>query len=163
MTKTFDDHLREREAQNCYRSTRLWTPRPHLLGMIGERALARYFGARQDLRNKPYGDKGIDLEICLRASSLGPEWFRLDAKCSSYGDYLRVDRKIIKRRTIYVLVYSKTEECVGWQWGRDLMRVRPINWCGNGVFVHAMHVSKLRDMSELKSRFVSWRHARSEQ
>lgn len=153
--KTFDQHLQEREAQNSYRSTRLWTPRPHLLGMIAERTLCSYFGLEQDLRNKPCGDGGSDRTLLLRTPE-GSRWFKVDAKGSTYGDILRVDAAKIKPQTIYVNVLvhveSNTGECFGWEWGARLMRETPINWCNNGVFVHTLPRERLRNMEELKIR-----------
>lgn len=158
--KRFSEHLAEREKQNSYQSTKLWTPRPHLLGMIGEKALADYFGAPQDLSNKPAGDDGIDIWLELRTRR-GSSWFAADAKCSSYGDWLRVDTEIIKPETIYVLVYAKDGqgECIGWEWGMSLMRIDTINWCGNGALVHAKKIP-LRKMGDLLDRYIGYRHHR---
>lgn len=154
--KTFDDHLAEREAQNDYASTKLWNPRPHLLGMIGERALCRYFGIEQDLRDKPAGDGGADLQLQFEHKG-ERRWFNVDAKTTPYGDWLRVEVGTVKSATVYVLVYSVSEECLGWIWGRDLMKADRRQWTHNTV--HAIVAADLRRMEELRSKTLDVRHA----
>jgi hypothetical protein len=150
-------HLEERRSQQ-YASTRLWHPDPDKPGMIGERTVAEAFGAEPDLRNSPGGDGGIDIEFLFRVGE-GERWFKVDAKGSSYGDWLRVDCKIIKPDTIYVLVHVVGENgrCVGWEWGSRLMKEKTINWCNNGAWVHAM--KQLQPMEKLLERYLNqWRH-----
>lgn len=152
----FEEHHQERASQN-YASTRRWTTDHDRRGLIGEKALAEYFGAEQDLRNKPGGDGGVDLMIWF-----ADRWWAVDAKCSKYGDYLRVDVRKIKPLTIYVLVHDQggVGKCVGWAVGDTLKEIPPQNWCNNGVWVHALHKDdpRMRPMHELKDRVSAWKH-----
>jgi hypothetical protein len=154
----FNRHLHERQGQQ-YASTRLWAPNPHLIGMVGERALATFFGAQQDFTNKPGGDGGCDLQVKLDLGETA-RWFNVDAKCATHATHLLVNRLKIKPKTIYVLVrYGDPGECLGWEWGRTLMPIEPVNWLNNGAFVHAKPVAMLRDMAELTERYRGWRHS----
>jgi hypothetical protein len=158
VTDRFQEHLEERRSQN-YASTRLWTADPHKLGMIGERTLAEFFGAEPDLRNKPFGDSGVDIELLFRRQDGGEQWVPVDAKGSSYGDWLRVDTKIIKPKTLYVLVLVSGDvgRCIGWASGARLMKEPTLNWCENGTWVHALQ--ELQPMESLLERYLGqWRH-----
>lgn len=150
--KTFEDHLAEREAQNGYASTKLWNPRPHAAGMIGERELARFFGVEQDFTNKPGGDGGVDLSILMAVP------IAFDVKSSRYGDYLRVNVTKVRPRTIYVLAHVNVETdtgaLVGWEWAEVVKLAPTKDWCDNGVIVHFIHRDSLRPMAELLTRQV---------
>ena len=157
MTDDYERHLRERRNQR-YRSTRLWAADPHELGMIGEKCLAKYFGVPQDFRNRPGGDHGIDLQI-----RMWDEWFSIDAKATTYGDYLRCPQNEVKRKTIYVLVFvtnlkRREGNCYGWLWGQTLMWTPARAWFRGDIVCHRWEADKLRDMQDLKDQMTDWRH-----
>jgi hypothetical protein len=159
VPKTFDEHLAERESQNGRKTTRLWTARPHLRGMVGEVELARYFGAAPDFTNKPEGDRGIDRELKLETSS-GERWYACDVKASPYGDFLRVDVTKCAPLTIYILCHTfgdKEGALVGWQWGRVVAQAPKTNWCGNGTIVYYIRQRDLRRMITLRARVLDIR------
>lgn len=155
----FERHLRERASQN-YASTTRWAPDSDLTGLVGERSLSEEFDYPMDLRDKPAGDGGADVEFLLRLPD-GERWIKVDAKASSYGDWLRVGvgPKHIRPDTIYVLVARNGErgKCVGWEWGHVLMKIPQRRW-SSGNLVHAKHVRDLRKIDELKSMKLNWRH-----
>lgn len=161
MTDRYDEHLREREAQNRYASTKLWSPRPHLVGMIGEKASAKEFGYEMDLRNRPDGDGGAEVEFLLRLPAGGERWFKINVKTNTYGDWLRVDINDIEYATIYIhaTVRNNIGVCLGWELGRDLMKLPRKKWtAGNTVHAKNHLATPLRPISELKAMMVAWRH-----
>lgn len=150
----YEQHAQERDAQR-YASTRLWHPTPNKLGVRGERATTIVFEAEADTRNRPRGDGGIDLWVLLRTRDGGRRWFIVDAKASSYGDWLRGVPGEVDPDTIYVLVHIKGDEetCVGWDIGARLISQTPIMLGDCGL----SHVIKQpRPMSELLGRYCGW-------
>lgn len=157
MLQTYEEHLRTREAR-VYKSTRLWTPRPNVIGMSGEAALAEYFGYPNEMVDKPGGDNGIDRQLLLRTPR-GEEWIDVDVKASSYGDILRVDAsKKIKPEAIYVLGHYRRAtgltELVGWEWGSAIVEAPTTDWCNNGTIVHYVRADELRDLVEILDMFT---------
>jgi hypothetical protein len=149
----FEEHLNERRNQR-YASTRLWTPDPNKPGMIGERAVAKCLRAEPDMRNRPGGDGGIDIEALIRVSELDKRWIIINAKASPYGDWLRGSVGEVDPQTIYILVHVQGEDgtCVGWHRGIHLLQA-PIHDLGHGP----CHVHKQpRPMSELLDRYCGW-------
>ena len=151
MSDDYEEHLAKRAAQN-YASTRLWGPSTHAAGLIGERELARFFGVKQDLTDKPLGDGGIDLKILMAVP------IAFDVKASISGSHLLVDVGKVRPRTIYVFalvnVEADTGELVGWEWAEIVKQAPTKNWCDNGVIVHYIHRNALRPMQELLARQV---------
>lgn len=159
----FLQHLEERRAQN-YRSTRrLGEHDTDLIGLLGELALAEFFGSAPDLNNKPRGDRGVDRTITLTTKE-GERTFAVDVKGSAYGDLLRVEAsKPLDLHKIYVLArcvpnaerpFKSERRCVKWTWGWNL-RNAEIQDRGWGP-MRVMHVDDplMRDMQELRERFV---------
>jgi hypothetical protein len=156
----FKRHLNERRGQN-YASTRLWNKDPDKLGMEGgERMLAWYFGAEPDLRNRPGGDKGIDLELLL-CFEKKPEWSEWDVKTANKPGFLLVNTKDIKPHRGYALCapWASTWELLGWEWGYKLMLEPSEWWSGNDALVHYKARYRLERMDTLKGVYCGqWRH-----
>lgn len=152
MTDRTHQHQQERDAQR-YKSTRLWNKTPNKLGMQGEQTLAAYFGAEPDLRNRPAGDDGIDLELMLNFNGT-PEWFELDVKTANFPVYLLVNTKKLQHRRIYVLSNGTT--CLGWEWGHEMALEPTQPWSGNDAITHYKLRTRLRPMSALTDRYCQW-------
>jgi hypothetical protein len=168
------EHLDERDTQRR-RSTQLWRPDPNRPGMKGELALAEFFGAVPDLRDRPQGDNNIDLEVLLMIDGV-KRWIEIDAKGSPTPYHLIVAPKGLARHRIYVLagpvnhLYVNTGhlntvpgvgylyDCLGWQWGHEMLQ-QPLMSFGYGASKHAKLQGHLHTMAELKSMYVGqWRH-----
>lgn len=143
----YREHLREREGQN-YASTRRWNATPNKGGMIGEKAQAEFFGAEPDLRNRPKGDRGVDLEVSLDGGS----WHKLDAKYASDGEWLKVEVDKLREDVVYVLVNPRGE-CVGWETGRRMKDAPIYQRPGMGRNHEKKH---LQPMEDLKERYDGW-------
>jgi len=154
----YRQHLADREAQN-YASTRRWNDRPNVSGMIGERELARYFGAEQDLRDFPGGDGGVDLQLLLRLDV--ERWTTVDAKGSTRGDWLYVLENKIDPATVYVLCHTHEAEdrgdLIGWITGSQMMTIMPAGKWSFSVS-YRWPAGCLRPMHLLKAMTVGWRH-----
>jgi hypothetical protein len=152
-------HLKERQAQQ-YASTRRWSKSGDKLGMQGERALAEFFGAQPDLRNKPAGDDGIDLEILFDAHGNGKEeWVEADVKTAMKPLHLLVNRNKIVPHRIYVLAGPKGDDAaylIGWEWGRAMMREPVAAWSGNDAIVHFKEQWRLLPLTDLKEGYRRW-------
>lgn len=141
-----------------YASTRLWNPTPNALGMRGELALAILFGAEPDLRIRPDGDYGVDLEVLLRVG-VDKQWFVIDVKTANGPKELLVNTEKLRPDTIYVLAGPGDEgpiACLGWEWGRVMAREPTTAWSGNDAIVHHKKRGLLRSMKELKDRYCGW-------
>ena len=151
-----EEHLNERRAQN-YQTTRNWNPDPDKIGMIGERKLAEFFGGEPDLRNRPGGDDGIDLEVMLNLD--GPdEWFEIDAKTANIPKWLLVNRDKIVPHRLYVLCGPRGADwaCLRWERG-DKMMLEPTHaWSGNDAIVHFKEQYRLQPMETLKECYRGW-------
>ena len=159
----FEEHVAEREAQ-VYASTHTHSPHTHRIAIIAEMTGNAFFGAPPDLRNKPLGDGGIDLNALFRVwevESWG--WYHLDHKGSTYGDWLRVPVNDCRRTTIYPLVHVTSIErrighCVGWHFGNKLIdHCIPEFWDPSWLYVWR---GPLRSMDELVARYTGvWKHS----
>lgn len=165
--KRYLEHLAEREAQE-YASTKRLNPHPNVSGMIGERVLAEYFGAEQDLRDFPGGDKGIDLQLLMRVRER-EQWITVDSKATTYHGrdaWLFVTPKVIKPKTIYVHVEAWEEEdrgeCRGWMWGQRIMQMPADTYARPDSVTHRWPVALLNPMTELRERMLAWRHKEAE-
>jgi len=156
---SYDERLAEREALN-YASTRRWNPRPNVVGMIGERELARFYGVPQDLNDHPAGDGGADLIVPLRDRNDIVRPFKHDVKSSAKaGPWLLVNVTKVWPQTIYVLAHvdieSDSAKLIGWEWSAVVRKAPTRDWGNNGVIVHYIHRDHLRGMQELLDRQVN--------
>lgn len=178
----FQEHLKELENQH-YASTRVMHPKHDEIGLNGAKVMCSFFGAEQDLRSKPRGDNGIDLQLLIQAihqilpadvdpfpftecvDGLGKNrhwWVTLDAKASDNAGHLLVPEGEVKPYTIYVLVYlnmqKRTGKCLGWAWGFELLQGEIMDY-GWGPS-HALKGTRppLHEMYQLKNRMLAWRH-----
>ncbi len=160
----YEKHRRKRDAQR-YRSTRLWAPNPNEIGMLGERAWAQWCGIEQDLRDRPEGDRGIELMIKIRTRSLGPREFASDVKTTKYSnEHLIENPKKIENGKIYVLARAhmgeKTARLLGWCWGYVLKQgTLNARFDQENEPRYIRHHSILEDMADLRAIFISARHA----
>jgi hypothetical protein len=153
----YQEHLEERRAQR-YASTRLWNEDPDKIGMWGEKTLADFFGAEQDLRNRPEGDDGIDLETLLHFDPEPKQWFELDVKTARAPKNLLVNTKTIKPHRLYLLAAAAgpATQLRGWEYGHKLMLCPTEWWSGNDALVHYKSSHLLQPMSNLKEAYCGW-------
>lgn len=155
MGETYEEHLAEREGQN-YASTRRWTPRPNVKGMLGERGMARQFGYEQDLTNRPGGDGG-DRLLFLRTRD-GNRWVLADAKCTSWDDKIMVNLGDVKPDTIYVCFRANADEtdaeCMGWIRTERLITYPTKAYHGPDSEGHVVPFNHLADMDVLLGMYL---------
>lgn len=156
MSDDFKRHLNERRAQR-YASTRLWNPDPDAIGMEGEKALAEYFDAIQDFRNRPGGDDRIDLELLLNLDG-SDQWFEVDVKAANDPKYLLVNVKKIVAHRLYVLCGPTVDswKLHGWERGSAMMLEPTDRWSGNDAIVHYKKRGLLQKMTVLKRAYRGW-------
>ena len=118
-----------------------------LVGLAGEDALADFCGGEVDITPRPNGDGGTDCHIAL--------FFTVDVKTARKAFNLLVEVGKVKA-DIYVLASYEngTARLLGWEWGRVVASIPPVDIGGFGIMSHAIPLSKLRPMSELKVRLT---------
>lgn len=122
----------------------------HLRGLRGEEAFAQRYGLAVDLTPRPGGDGGVDVFITVKGQR-----YPVDCKSARIPKELIVRVEACEPGTIYVLcryfVREDRCECLGWQWGRILMRSKPKPH-GYGVINYWQPRAEIRPMSDLDER-----------
>lgn len=179
FVRAWNRHLEERRKQK-YESTRLWNADSNRVGMLGELAVAMFLRGWPDLRNRPGGDKGIDIEALLDVpvdQLIATLWIEIDAKGSPNPSHLSVQPKSLALQRIYVLTGPDDRRyidrgilpyiegigwlyrCYGWAWGHEIAKIPLSTFRDDADPAHHKPQGQLHLMRELKAMYrEQWRH-----
>lgn len=145
---SIEDAARRRTAAGDGRkSQRKLSENYEMIGLRGEQALAEFLGVPMDLRDKPYGDGGLDYPV-----ETGGRVVRLDVKAFRQPKHLLVERGKVKA-DIYVLAgyieQADHASLLKWATAAEVLAA-PVSDRFAGVPDHYIKREKLRDLEELE-------------
>jgi len=138
------------------RSSRPLSADYELVGIAGEEAFAALWGQPRNRERLPEGDGGIDFIVWLFVPGPGGDRrFTLDVKTARIPKHLFVEVGHVTCDLYVQASYddaTETATLIGWEWGRNVLKVAPRPIGNNGVINHAIPARDLRPMSELLAR-----------
>lgn len=152
-------HAAERDAQQ-FQSTRLWRKSPNKPGCWGELALADFYGALPDLRNRPAGDRNVDIEALLEIDGTR-RFVPHDAKASEIPGHLLVEVEKLLPGHIYVLARGDDHGAVvlKWEWGHEMAKCPAKYWNDKPPLTYYKPSAQCRPLRDLIGMYCwQWRH-----